>query len=137
MEHSEYFKDDKECNCVLNDDNEVFTQQSEKQYNGNTASTKDDRSHEFLRNNCNTFTGVKENQSPDILIDDKRELPENECDNEGAIGSSCVLPCLAMTHPKTDDVTSSQGSRINKVRTDDRMISAEQLRAKVCEGNRL
>jgi hypothetical protein len=114
MEQSEYFKDDKECNCVLNDDNEAFTQQSEKEYNGNTASTKDDRSHEFLRNNCNKFTGVKENHSPDNLIADKRELPENEGDNEEAVGSSFVSSCLAMTRPKTDDVTSSQGSRINK-----------------------
>jgi hypothetical protein len=63
-----------------------------------------------------------------------RELPESEGDNEGAVGSSFVSLCIAMTHPKTDDGTSSQGSRI---KTDDRMISAEQLRAKVCEGSRL
>jgi hypothetical protein len=47
MEDSEYFIDDKECECVLND-NEAFTQQSKKEYNGNTASTKDDRGYEFL-----------------------------------------------------------------------------------------
>jgi hypothetical protein len=42
------------------------------------------------------------------------------------------LPC-----PKTDDVTSSQDSETNKLGTDDRMISEEQLRAIVCEDNQL
>jgi hypothetical protein len=81
--------------------------------------------------------GVKENQSPDNLIADKSELPKNKGDNKGAAESTCISLCLAMTHLQTGDVTSSQELGINKIRTDDRIISAEQLRTKVCEGNRL
>jgi hypothetical protein len=136
MEGSEKFIcDDKKCECVLNDDNEASMHQRKKDCTGNTIATKHERGYESLRKNYATFAEVKESQNPDNSIADKRELPKNKNDNnEGAESTSL---CLATTCPKTDDVTSSQESGINKIRTDDRMISAEQLRAKVCEGNRL
>jgi hypothetical protein len=77
---------------------------------------------------------VKENQNPDNSIADKRELPKNKNDNNEVNETTCTSLCLATTCPNTDDVTSSQESGINKIRTDVRMISAE-LRAKVSEGN--
>jgi hypothetical protein len=136
MKDSEHFvDDDKKCECVLNDDNETSVQQSKKECTGYTIATKDDRGYEFLRKNYATFVEVKECQNPDNSIADKHELPKNKNDDNEVTEST--LLCLATTCPKTDDVTSSQESGINKIRTDDRMISAEQLCAKVYKGNRL
>ena len=41
-----------------------------------------------------------------------------------------------MTYPKTDDISPLE-SGTNKLGTDDRMISEEQLRTQVCRDNRL
>jgi len=49
---------------------------------------------------------------------------------------SLIVPqCLATTCPKTDVVISPLESGTNKLGRDDRTISDEQLRAKVCEDN--
>jgi hypothetical protein len=135
MEDSEYFiDDDKNCECVLNGVNEASMQQSKKECTRNTITTKDERGYEFLRKNYATFAEVKECQNPGSSIADKCELPKNKYDNNEVAESTSL--CSATTCLKTDDVTSSQEAGINKIRTDDRMISAEQLRAKVYEGNR-
>jgi hypothetical protein len=74
-------------------------------------------------------------QNPDSSVTDKHELRKDNNDNNEVAESTSL--CLATSCPKTDDVTSSQESGINKIRTDDRTISTEQLRAKFCAGNRL
>jgi hypothetical protein len=133
MEDREYFTDDKERECVLNDDNEASMEQGKLEYTGNTIAAKDDRGYKFLLQNCATFAEVKESQNRDNSIADTRELPKNKYGNNEVTESTCTSLCLATTY----DVTSSQESGINTIRTDDKMISAEQLHAKVCEGNGL
>jgi hypothetical protein len=124
MEDSEYFiDDDKKCECVLNDDKEASMQQNKKECTGNTIATKDERGYEFLRKNYAAFAEAKESQNPDNSIADKRELPQNKNDSNEVAESTSL--CLATTCSRTDDVTTSQESGINKIRTDDRMISAE------------
>jgi hypothetical protein len=109
---------------VLNDDNEASMQQNKRECTENTIATKDDRGYMFLRKNCATFTEVKESQNPINSIADKRELPKNVNDNNEVAENACASLCLAMSCPKTDDVTSSQESGIILIKTDDRMISA-------------
>jgi hypothetical protein len=44
MKDSQYFiDDDRECGCVLNDDNEAKTQQRKKDCTGNTIAAKHER----------------------------------------------------------------------------------------------
>jgi hypothetical protein len=121
--------DDKEPECVLN---EVSMHQSKKDGTGKIIPAKHARSYGFLRNCYTTFAEVKESHNPDNSIADKRELLKNNDDNNEIVDST--LLCLATTCPKTDAVTSPQESETNKIRTDDRMISAEQLHAAGCEG---
>jgi hypothetical protein len=120
---------------VLNDDNEASMHQTKEDCTGNTIAAEHERGYKFLRKNYATFAEVKESQNPDNSIADKSKLPKNKIDNNEVAESTSL--CLATTCPKTDDVTSSQESGTNKIRTDDRTISAEILCAKVCEGNRL
>jgi hypothetical protein len=71
----------------------------------------------------------------DNLVADELELlkDNNENNNEGADRTSL---CLAMTCPKTDNITSPQKLGTEKLRIGDRTISEEQLHTTMCEGNR-
>jgi hypothetical protein len=79
---------------------------------------------------------VKESQNSESLVADKYELIKDNNGNNNEIADHTSL-CLAMTCPKTDDITSQQESGINNVGTDDRTISEEQLHTKVCKDNQL
>ena len=102
----------------------------------NAIDVKHERGCKFCRKIFATFAEVKESQNPDSLVADKYELPKNNNGNKNEVDDR-TSPCLAMTCPKTDDVTSPQESGTNKLGTDDRTISEEQLCTKVCEDNRL
>ena len=121
---------------MLNDDNEALMQQSEKKFAENARAAKNERGCKFCRKSFATVAEVKESQIPDSFVADNYELlkDNNENNNEAADRTSL---CLATTCPNTDDVTSPQKSGTNKLRTDDRTISEEQHRAKVCEDKRL
>jgi len=131
VEDSEYLlDDDKECECLLNDDNEASIQQRLRNCAENAIAAKHGRGCKFCRNSCATFAEVMGSLNTDRLFADKYELikDSNVCNNEVA---DCTSLCLATTCPKTDDGTSPQESGTNKLGTDDRTISEEQLRAKV------
>jgi hypothetical protein len=81
MEDSKYCIDDKEHECMLNDDNEASLQQSKKEYTENIIAMKDDTGYKFLRKNYITFSEVKESQNPDNSIADNRELHKNKNNN--------------------------------------------------------
>jgi hypothetical protein len=70
-----------------------------------------------------------------VLLRSRRLRKVNNGNNNEVADRTSL--CLATTCPKTDDLTSPQESGTNKLGTDDRTISEEQLRAKVCEDNRL
>jgi hypothetical protein len=79
---------------------------------------------------------VKESQNPDSFGADKYELLKDKTENNNEVADRTSL-CLATTCPNTDDVTSPQESGTNKLRTNYRTISEEEIRAKACEDNRL
>jgi len=137
MEDNEYLlDDDKESECLLNDDKEALMQQSEKKSAENARALKNEKGCKLCRKSFATVAEVKESLNPDSFVDDKYELlnDNNENNNETADRTSL---CLVTTCPNTDDVTSPQESGTNKLRTDNRTIFEEQLRAEVCEDNRL
>ena len=137
MESSKYLLDhDKECECLLNDDNEASIQQRIRKCAENAIDVKDERCCKFYRNSCVTFAELMAGQNTDSLVNNKYELIKDSNDSNDEVDDRTSL-CLATTCPKTDDVTSPQVSGTNKLGTDDRTISEEQLRAKVCEDNRL
>jgi hypothetical protein len=110
---------------VLNYDNEASLHQPKKKCPGSTLAGKHEGSYELLRKNYVSFAKVKDTQNADNSIADKRELPNHNNDNnEVAVGTSLRV---TTTCPKTDDVTSSQESGINMIRTDDGTISALQF----------
>jgi len=132
MEDSEYLLDDKECRCLLNDDNEALMQQSNRNCAENTIAAKNENFVETFT----TFAEVKESQNTDSLVADNYELITDNNGNNNEVSDRASL-CLATPCPKTDDVTSPWESGTNKLGTHDRRISEEKLRAKVCEDNRL
>ena len=137
MEDSEcLLDDDEECECLLNDGNEVSVQQGKRNCTENTVASKHERDCKFCRKSIATFAEIKESQNPASLIADDYELIKDNNENNNEVADRTSL-CLATTCPKTDDITSPQESGTNKLGTDDRTIYEEQLRAKVCEDNRL
>jgi len=132
MEDSEYLLDDKECRCLLNDDNEALMQQSNRNCAENTIAAKNENFVETFT----TFAEVKESQNTDSLVADNYELITDNNGNNNEVSDRASL-CLATPCPKTDDVTSPWESGTNKLGTHDRRISEEKLRAKVCKDNRL
>ena len=75
MEDSEYLlDDDKECECLLNDDNETSVQQGKRNCAENATVAKHERGCKFCRKSFATFAEVKESQNPDSLVADKYEL---------------------------------------------------------------
>jgi hypothetical protein len=137
MEDSEYLlDDDKECECLLNDDKETLMQQSKRNCFEKVIAVKNERGCKFCQKSFATFAEVKENQNSDSLVADKYELIKDNNGNNNEVADRSSL-CLTTACPKTDDFTSPQDSETNKLGTDDRMISEEQLHAKVCKDNRL
>jgi hypothetical protein len=136
VEDSEYFlDDDEECECLLNDDSKVSVQQSRRNYTENAIAGKHEGGCKFCRKSFATFAEVKGSQNPENLFADKYELTEDDNENNNEV-ADLTSPCLATTCPNTNVVTSPQESGTNKLGTDDRTISKEQLRTKVCEDNR-
>jgi len=108
MEESEYLlDDDKECECLLNDDNEASMQQRIRNCAENAIAAKHERGCRFCPKSFATFAEVKESQNPDSLVADKYELIKDSDENNNEVADRTSL-CLAMTCPKTDDVTSPQ-----------------------------
>ena len=137
MESSEYLPDDdKECECLLNDDNEVSIQQRIRNCAKNAIAAKRERGCKFCQKSCATFAEVMGSQNTDNVVADKYELIKDSNDSNNEVADRTSL-CLATTCPKTDDVTPPQGPGTNKLGTDDRTISEEQLRATVCKDNQL
>ena len=126
----------KSVNVLLNDDNEASVHQGKRNCAKNAIAAKHERGCNFCRKSFATFAEVKESQNSDSLVAGKYDLIKysNENNNEVADRTSV---CLVTTCPETDDITSPQASETNKLGTDDRTISEEQLRTKVCEDNRL
>jgi hypothetical protein len=73
MEDSEYLldDDDKESQCLLNDDNESVIQQSEKKCAENARTAKNERGRNFCRKSFAAVVEDKEIQNPDSFIADK------------------------------------------------------------------
>jgi len=111
-------------------------QQSKRNCVENAIAAKNERGWKFCQESFTTFTEVKESQNSDSLVADKHELIKDNNGNNNDV-ADCTLLCLATTSPKTDGVTSPQESETNKLGTDDRTISEEQLCTEVCEDNRL
>jgi hypothetical protein len=137
IEDSEHLlDDDKECECLLIDDNEASVQQSKRNCVESVTAAKNERGYKLCQEGFTTFAEGKESQNADGLFSDKYELiKDNNGYNNKFAGSTSL--CLATTCPKTDDVTSPQESGTNKLGTDDRTISEEQLRIQVCKDSRL
>ena len=127
---------DKESECLLNDDHEALMQQSKRNCVENARAAKNERDWKFCRESFTTYAEIKESQNYGSLVADKHELIKDNNGNNNDV-ADCTSLCLATTCPKTDGLTSPQESETNKLRTDGRTISEEQLRAEVCEGNRL
>jgi len=103
----------------------------------NAIDVKHERGCKFCRKIFATFAEVKESLNPDSLVADKYELIKDSNENNNNEVADHTSLCLATTCPKIEDVTSPQESGTNKLGTDNKTISEEQLRAKVCEDNRL
>jgi len=137
VEDSEHLlDDDKKCECLLNDDNEASMQQSKRNCVESVTAAKNERGYKLCQEGFTTFAEVKESQISDSLFNDKYELIKDNNGNNNEVADRTSL-CVATTCPKTDNVTSPQESGTNKLGTDDRTISEEQLRTQVCEDNRL
>jgi hypothetical protein len=75
MEYSEYLlDDDKESECLLNDDNEALMQQREKKCFENARAAKNERACKFCRKSFATVAEVKKSQNPLSFVADKYEL---------------------------------------------------------------
>jgi len=105
-EDSEYLlDDDKQSECLLNDDNEVLMQQSEKKCAENARAAKNERGCKFCGKGFATVAEVKESQNRDSFVADKYELLKDNNGNSNEAADHTSL-CLATTCPNTDDVTS-------------------------------
>ena len=105
MEDSEYLlDDDKECECLLNDDNEASIQQHIRNCAENAIAAKHERGCKFCRNSCAAFAEVMGGQNTDSLVDNKYESVKDSNDSNNEVDDRTSL-CLATTCPKTDDVT--------------------------------
>jgi len=116
--------DDKESECLLNDDNETLMQQSSE----NAVATKHERGWKFCQESLAAYLDAKDN----LVAEKLKLLKDNNENNNEAIDRTSLY--LAMTHPKTDDVTSPQELGTDKLRRDDR-ISEEQLHTTVYKDN--
>jgi hypothetical protein len=110
--------------------------QGKRNCSENSIAADHERGCNFCRKSFATFAEVKESQNPDSLVADKYELIKDSNENNNEVADRTLL-CLVTTCPKNDNVTSPQVSGTNKLGTNDRTISEEQLCAKVCEDNRL
>jgi predicted aspartyl protease/adenylate kinase family enzyme len=125
MEDSEYLlDDDKECECMLNDDNEASIQQRIR-----NCAAKHERGCKFYRKSCATFAEVMGSQNTDNLVANEYELIRDSNDNNNEVDDRASL-CLATACPKTDDITSPQGPGTNKLGTDDRTVSENNFALK-------
>jgi hypothetical protein len=82
------------------------------------------------------FAEVKESQNSVSFVADNKELIKENNGNNNEVADRTSL-CLATDCPKTDDGTCPQELGNNKLATDDRTISQEKFRVKICEDNRL
>ena len=72
MEDSEYLLDDnKICECLLNDDNEVSEQKGKRNCPENAIAAKHERDSRVCRQSSATFAEVGGSQNPDSLFADK------------------------------------------------------------------
>jgi len=82
MEENEYLLDyDKECECLLNDDNETSVHQGKRNCSENSIAAKPERSCKFCRKNFATFMEVKESRNPDNSVANKCELIKDSNEN--------------------------------------------------------
>jgi len=124
------------ANVCLSDENEASEQKGKRKCVGNALAAKHERGSRAPRQSLATFAGVREGHDPDSLLADKQELIKGSNQGNKEVASYAALK-LAMTCSKADDVSAPQEPGANKLRPDDRTISERQLRAKVCEENRL
>jgi len=80
--------------------------------------------------------GQGKSKNADNLFADKQELIKDNDEGKREFAHSTSL-CLATSCPETNYVTSARESETSKLKPDGRMMSEGQLRAKVCEDNRL
>jgi len=99
--------DDKECECLLHDDNEASIQQRIRNCAKNAIAAKHERGCKFCPKSFATFAEVKESQNPESLFPDMYELIKDNNGKNNEVADRTSL-CLATTCPKTDDVTSPQ-----------------------------
>jgi hypothetical protein len=105
MEDIEYLlDDDKESECLLNDDYEALMQQSEKKCAENIRAAKYGRGYKFCRKSFAPVAEVKESRNPDSFVAGKYELRKDKNENNYEATDRTSL-CLATTCPNTDDVT--------------------------------
>jgi hypothetical protein len=93
MADSEYLlDDDRECECLLNYDNDASIQQRVRNCAENPIAAEHERGCKFCRKSFATFAEVKESQNPDSLVADKYELikDSNENNNNPLIVPHCV-----------------------------------------------
>jgi len=84
--------DDKECECLLNDDDEALMQQSKRNCIENAIDAKNERGCKLCRKSFATFAEVKESQNSDSLVADKYELPKNNNGNNNEVDDR-TSPC--------------------------------------------
>jgi hypothetical protein len=90
MEDSEYLLDDnKECECLLNDDNEASEQQGRRNCAENAVAAKHEGGSKFCRQSLATFAEVRESQNPDSVFADKQALLK---DNNEVIMKLLIVP---------------------------------------------
>jgi len=137
MEVSKYFLSDREIReRLLNDENEVSEQEEKGKCSEKAVAARHERGSRVCRQSLATFAEVVESRNPDSLFANKQELiMGNSEGNETA--ADCTSLRLTTTYSKADDISTPQKSGANKINPDDRTISKRQLRAKVCEENRL
>ena len=92
MEDNEYLlDDDKQSECLLNDDKEALMQQSEKKCAENARAAKNEKGFKFCRKSFATVAEVKESQNPDSFVADKYELLKDNNENNIEASSSCAV----------------------------------------------
>jgi hypothetical protein len=128
--------DNKICECLKNEDDEASEQQGKRNCAENAVAVKHGRGSRVCRHTLATFAEVRDSKNTDSLFADKQELIKDNDESKREVAHSTSL-CLATSWPETDDVTSARESGTSKLKPDGRTMSEGQLRAKVCEDNRL
>jgi hypothetical protein len=88
-------------------------------------------------NNLSTLVNDKEGHIVDDCGATEHEINEECRKSKNVAANKRTLLCFTTTGSKTDAVNTQQGLDTGQIMTDDRMITAEQLRGKVSENNNL